>query len=232
MRLSKYVAHCGLGTRREVVDIIRAGEISVNGETCTNPAVPLQKDDVVRHGNRIIIPGQTVLHVLMNKPRGISLRRGRGKSIYALLPEDYQDLVSIVNLPPSAAGLILLSNDPVLTEIAESPEKSLFTSTAFLLEKPLTEEQHQQVQDLWKTTELESKVEWSHQDEEHTLLLNGRGDMTHALMIVLDDQRIKVKSIDRLSIAGIGKKNISRGQYRKLTKKELIFVKHFGISSK
>ena len=232
MRLSKYVAHCGLGTRREVVDIIRDGEISVNGEVCTNPAVPLEKDDVVSHEGNVIIPGQSVLHILMNKPRGISLRRGRGKSVYALLPEDYQELQSIVNLPPSAAGLILLSNDPKLIEAAESSSESLFTSTAFLLEESITEEVYQQVLAIWKTTGIDAKVEWSQQDDEHTLLLNGRGDITHALMIVLDDQRIKVKSIDRLSIAGVGKKNISRGQYRKLTKKELIFVKHFGLSGK
>jgi len=69
MRLNKYVAHCGLGSRRKTAEWVKAGKVKVNGKVEINPAYVVQDNDEVVYGGKVITPQKNRVYILMNKPR-------------------------------------------------------------------------------------------------------------------------------------------------------------------
>ncbi len=112
-RINKFLAHAGLGSRRHVEDLIRAGRVSVEGE-------------VVRALSTRVAPGQTVAvdgipirvekpaYWLVNKPRGyLSTNHdpaGRPRAI-DLVPHVSQRVYTVGRLDEESEGLLLLTND-------------------------------------------------------------------------------------------------------------------------
>ena len=71
IRLNKYIAHCGLCSRRKAADLVKAGEIKVNGEVEINPSYFVQDTDVVQHKNKTLNLEKGIVYYLMNKPRNV-----------------------------------------------------------------------------------------------------------------------------------------------------------------
>ena len=112
-RLNKYLASCGVGSRRACDAIIQEGRVYVNNAVCDNPATRVTVDDVVRLGRKIVTP-KTVEVVLFHKPRGLVCTAndelGR-ETIYAALPLKLHHLKNVGRLDKESEGIIALTND-------------------------------------------------------------------------------------------------------------------------
>ena len=90
-RLNKFLASCGLGSRRQCDRMVQEGAVTVNGEPCTNPATRVTPADSVRVEGRLLRPKATTT-ILFHKPRGLVCTRndelGR-ETIYKLLPAKF-----------------------------------------------------------------------------------------------------------------------------------------------
>ena len=69
MPLNKFLAHCGIASRREAVSLIIAGKVIVNKNLITQPAFKVnEKDDVFYNGKKISVT-KNLVYILLNKPK-------------------------------------------------------------------------------------------------------------------------------------------------------------------
>lgn len=112
-RLNKYLASCGVGSRRACDTLIQEGKIFVNNSRCDNPATQVGPDDVVRVGRKHVSPRSTEV-ILLNKPAGLVCTAqdelGR-ETIYDILPPKLQHLKNVGRLDKDSEGLLVLTND-------------------------------------------------------------------------------------------------------------------------
>lgn len=115
MRLNRFLAAAGLGSRRSCKALITAGKVQVNGEVCITLATTVGPLDVVMVNGRKL-RAQDRLYILLNKPRGVLCtafddgERGR-RTVFDLLPREWPRLFHVGRLDMDSEGLLLLTND-------------------------------------------------------------------------------------------------------------------------
>lgn len=112
-RLNKYLASCGVGSRRACDVIIQEGDVYINNSRVITPGARVGPDDSVRVGRKIVTPKTTEV-ILFHKPRGLvsssSDELGR-ETIYAALPPHLHHLKNVGRLDKDSEGLLVLTND-------------------------------------------------------------------------------------------------------------------------
>lgn len=137
MRLDKYLADAGVGTRSEVKKIIGKGRVEVNGVKASDPGMKVENgtDSIIFDGKELSL--STFEYYMLNKPKGIisasrknSLKRGEkvpfGEEKYAvdLIRESSKtDLFPAGRLDKDTEGLLLITNDGLLSHRLLSPKK-------------------------------------------------------------------------------------------------------------
>lgn len=127
MRLDKFLAKCGQGTRSEVKKLIWAGQVTVKGEVIKDPSYIIDADTA-----QVVVQGQCLryqehYYFMLNKPPGvISATRDRlHPTVLGLLPPKYQhlDLFPVGRLDKDTQGLMLLSDDGILAHRLLAPKR-------------------------------------------------------------------------------------------------------------
>ncbi|MBW6513860.1 MAG: rRNA pseudouridine synthase [Candidatus Syntrophosphaera sp.] len=115
VRLNRWLAECGVCSRREADELIRRGEVRVNGEACADLSRRIDPaQDTVEHKGKKLERAQERTYLLLNKPRGYVVSRSdefERQTIYALLPESAANLRYAGRLDKNSEGLLLLTND-------------------------------------------------------------------------------------------------------------------------
>lgn len=130
MRINRFLALVGLGSRRKCEVLIREGRIDVNGKQVETLGVQVDPDvdQVSCDGERIRIP-RTSIHLLMNKPSGVvvSARDEHGRrTVYDLLPPNLRGRVTAVGrLDRASEGMLLFTNDGQLAHGLMHPSREV-----------------------------------------------------------------------------------------------------------
>lgn len=115
MRLNKFIAHATGISRREADELIRTGNVVVNGKAADLGCDVDPDDDTVTVNNQLVkLPAEHTT-IMLNKPVGYVCSRNaqaKGvKTIYELLPDQYKALKTVGRLDKDSTGLILLTDD-------------------------------------------------------------------------------------------------------------------------
>lgn len=126
MRLDKFLAEAGAGTRSEVKQLIRKKLVSVNGTICANPEqkVDPEADAIVFKGKPLSY--SRFHYYMLNKPAGVvsATEDPRQKTVLDLLgPEAGRNLFPVGRLDKDTEGLLLITDDGVLAHQLLSPKK-------------------------------------------------------------------------------------------------------------
>ena len=119
MRLQKYMALCGVASRRRAEEMIAAGQVQVNGVTITEMGTQVEEDDEVRVDGQIIHPEAEKRYVIYHKPAGevTTVNDPEGRACVLDHFRDYPvRLYPVGRLDYDSEGLLLLTNDGALTE--------------------------------------------------------------------------------------------------------------------
>jgi len=123
MRLNRFLAAAGVGSRRCCDELIAAGRVTINGKICTNfSAQPTARDHVKVDGK--LLSAQPPLTIMLYKPAGfVSTRQDVHvrNTIFDLLPQKFSRLFSIGRLDAQSEGLLLLTNDGDLAQKLTHP---------------------------------------------------------------------------------------------------------------
>lgn len=143
MRLNRYLALCGLGSRRECESLIIRGAVEINGSPVTELAT------TVRPGDRVTVDGKPVSAaqtrtLILYKPVGYHCTRRDPKGrpvIYDLLPPQYRNLHYCGRLDAESEGLIVLTNDGDLTQRLTHPKHEVEKEYLVGVDHPVRREQ-------------------------------------------------------------------------------------------
>ena len=118
MRLNRFLAAAGVGSRRYCDSLITAGRVTINGKVCTNfSAQPATRDHVKVEGKLVHV--DPLVTIILHKPAGfVSTRKDvhARDTIFDLLPRKFSRLFSVGRLDAQTEGLILLTNDGKLAQ--------------------------------------------------------------------------------------------------------------------
>lgn len=123
MRLNRFLAAAGVGSRRYCDSLITAGRVTINGKVCTNfSAQPATRDHVKVNGKLVHV--DPLVTIILHKPASfVSTRKDvhARDTIFDLLPRKFSRLFSIGRLDAQTEGLILLTNDGKLAQRLTHP---------------------------------------------------------------------------------------------------------------
>jgi len=118
LRLNRFLAAAGIGSRRHCDELIEAGRVTINGQTCTNfSAQPGERDHVKVDGK--LLRAERPLHIILHKPAGfVSTRKDplARDTIFELLPAKFPRLFNVGRLDAQSEGLLILTNDGDLAQ--------------------------------------------------------------------------------------------------------------------
>jgi 23S rRNA pseudouridine2605 synthase len=123
VRLNRFLAAAGLGSRRHCDELIAEGRVTVNGQSCTNFATQVDESDHVKVGHRLVRRAEA-LTIMLHKPAGfVSTRRDPNvtDTIYDLLPSKFSRLFNVGRLDTQTEGLLLLTSDGDLAQHLTHP---------------------------------------------------------------------------------------------------------------
>lgn len=145
MRINKYLASCGIASRRKVEDYIKDGLVSVNGEVVTDLGRDINEcTDVVKFRNTIVTLEDKKVYYMMNKPQGYlsTVKDDRGRPTVLKLLHGVKDRVYPVGrLDYNTTGLLLLTNDGELTYKLTHPKSHVSKTYEIKTKYPLRKEQ-------------------------------------------------------------------------------------------
>ncbi|MBQ4593608.1 MAG: hypothetical protein IJA81_03145 [Akkermansia sp.] len=124
VRLNKFLASCGYESRRAADRLIAEGRVEVNGKAVDTPGLRVLPTDFVKVDGRHATPKEEVV-VLLNKPRGYVCSRdaqGAIGTVYDLLPAKYRYANYIGRLDADSEGLLLFTNNGVLSQSIGHPK--------------------------------------------------------------------------------------------------------------
>ena len=128
MRLQKYMADCGVASRRKCEEYIAAGRVTVNGSVVTEMGVQVEEIDDVWFDGKPIAPEKRRQYIMLNKPQGVvttlSDPQGR-KTVRDLITDIPERIYPVGRLDYDTEGLLLLTNDGELMQNITHPSKEV-----------------------------------------------------------------------------------------------------------
>jgi len=138
MRLNRYLALCGLGSRRACEEVILGGGVRINGRPVRELATVVDPGDTVVARGRVVRPAQS-RYLVLHKPSGcLSSRQSQGgkPTVYDLIPRDAGILPHVGRLDAESEGLLLLSNDGALAQAITHPSRHVEKEYEVILDRP------------------------------------------------------------------------------------------------
>ncbi|WP_302014419.1 pseudouridine synthase [uncultured Akkermansia sp.] len=123
IRINKFLASCGIDSRRVADRLIAEGRVEVNGKVIDTPGMRVTDKDFVKVDGRHMTPMEEVV-VLLNKPRGyVCSREAQGAigTVYDLLPPRLRHLNYVGRLDADSEGLLIMTNKGELTQTLSHP---------------------------------------------------------------------------------------------------------------
>ena len=142
IRLQKYLAQCGVASRRGAEQIIRDGRVAVNGVVVTEMGTKLKKNEKVTVDGKVVKPEKNKYYILLNKPSGVlsSVKDDRGRECVVNLIEGVDArLYPVGRLDYDTTGLLLLTNDGDFMQKVTHPSFEIWKTYRSVVEGAPTE---------------------------------------------------------------------------------------------
>lgn len=228
LRLDKYLADAGVGTRSQVKQMIRKGQIAINGETVKKPdqKVDGEKDKIEVMGKEIRY--QKYRYLLLHKPSGYvsATEDKKEQTVLSLLPEKLRkDLFPVGRLDKDTEGLLLLTNDGALAHRLLSPKKHVDKTYYARVQGRVTDEDQaaflQGVDIGDEKDTLPAQLEILEAAEESRILLTIQEGRFHQVKRMFEARGKKVVYLKRISMGPLAlEEGLKPGDYRELTEEE------------
>ena len=232
MRINKYLAECGVASRRGCDKLIEEGRVTVNGKTAA-------LGDDIAGGEEICVDGVPVSHgekhsyYLLNKPKGYvcTVRDDKGrKTVMELLPPDAGRVFPVGRLDYDTEGMLLLTDDGDLTFRLTHPKNEVPKTYLVKIEKGITDAELNRLRagvEIDGVLTGKSTVKVIETDKAFTQLqvtiTEGRNRQVRKMFEAVGKQVVFLK---RIKIGEMRLGSLPRGKVRKLTAEEIFYLKN------
>ena len=224
MRLGKYLANAGVASRRASEEIVRAGRVTVAGETITDPARDVAPDDPVAVDGRHVSTARERVIYALNKPAGVvsTARDPQGRPTVVTMVPQTERLYPVGRLDIDTTGLILLTNDGRLAHRLTHPRFEVPKTYRATVDRPPVRERA--LRSLRAGVELEdfkaapARVRVLAPDTLELTVHEGRKRQIKRMCEAVGHP---VRRLERVAIAGLKLSGLRPGAYRRLSGEEV-----------
>ena len=239
MPLNKYIAHSGVCARRDAAELVRKGEVTVNGQVVIEPGTKVTATDVVKYKDKKIIPSRHFVYILLNKPKDYITTtedpQGR-KTVLELIKHATQERVyPIGRLDRNTSGVLLFTNDGELAQSLSHPKNEVKKIYEVKLDKPLTTDD---IEKIAKGIMLEDgfiapdAIAYADAKDKTIIGIEIHSGRNRIVRRIFEKMGYDVRGLDRVMYAGLTKKNVQRSKWRLLSESEIRILKHFNKAGK
>ncbi len=234
IRLNKFVAQSGLCSRRKAAELVKAGEIWVNGVVEINPAYETKPTDIITHKSTVLKKEEKMLYVLMNKPKNTITtaedEKGR-KTVLDLIGNRYgARLYPVGRLDRNTTGLLLLTNDGDLAKKLSHPSHQV--KKVYIVETDINVKSSD-IDKIKEGVVLDDGVaevdacDYIDGGKKNEIGIEIHSGKNRIVRRIFESLGYEVLKLDRTYYGGLTKKDLPRGFTRELNEKEIIMLKHF-----
>ncbi len=222
MRLAKYLAHCGVASRRGAEQLIGHGVVRVGGEKVTDPARDVDASSGVTVNGVAVMPEPHEVWAL-NKPENVTSTArepGRRRAVTDLVASERR-LYPVGRLDAESTGLILLTNDGELANRLTHPRYGVPKTYVARLHKPATESQIKRLREGVKLEDgptRPAEVTGTGSNFIEVTIREGRNRQVRRMVERVGN---KVISLRRTRFASLELGKLAEGEARQLTRPEI-----------
>lgn len=231
VRLNKYLSNAGVASRREADKLIKAGVVEVNGEVVTEMGYKVKPGDTVRFNGAPINEERKVYYVL-NKPKGFITtmedERARKTVMDLMTNAGPERFYPVGRLDRKTTGVLLFTNDGEMATKLMHPSGGARKIYQVVLDKKLTAADHAKIKaglTLEDGPIQVDQVEFIEDKGHHNVGVTLHSGRNRIVRRIFEHLGYEVVKLDRVYFAGLTKKGLNRGQWRKLSPKEVNFLK-------
>lgn len=233
-RLQKYLASCGIASRRKCEEYILSGKVTVNGVIVTELGVKVNENsDIVQFDNKTVTPEEKKIYIALNKPTGYvsTVKDEKNRKTILDLVKVKERIYPIGRLDYDTSGLILLTNDGDLyNKIIHPREEKNKVYIAKIMGIPNEEELFEFrsgiVIDNYKTSPCKINI-LKNENKTCTVKIVIHEGRNRQIRKMCDSINHPVISLRRLEVAGIKLGNLQEGKWRYLTVDEIMHLKSY-----
>ena len=233
MRLNRFLAAAGLGSRRHCDELIAAGRVSINGKTCTDfSAEPDARDHVKVNGKLVHVAPP--LTMMLHKPAGfVSTRRDPHvrDTVFDLVPGKFSRLFNIGRLDAQTEGLLLLTNDGDLAQHLTHPRYEIEKEYEVTLDRPWDPLLAPKLMRGIFLDNRRAKIAQLHPISPTHLRVVLRQGINRQIRRMFEAIGYRVKRLVRIRIGPLRLGDLPRGHWRALTKGELKSLERRSLAS-
>ena len=233
MRLQKYMAECGVASRRRAEEMILEGKVAVNGQVITQMGVQVEEGDEVMVEGKIIRPEAQKHYVIYHKPAGevttVSDPEGR-----ACVLDHFRDypvrLYPVGRLDYDSEGLLLFTNDGALANALTHPSHQIAKMYRVTVHPKAEEEQiialsnGVYLDDGSKTLPAVIRVV-AEEDERTVMEMSIKEGKNRQIRRMCEAVGLEVARLSRKSIGAVKLGMLAPGKYRELKPSEVLALK-------
>ena len=232
VRINKYIASCGVTSRRKADELIIAGKVAVNGAIMREPGYDVQPDDeVVCDGRKISLEvGKT--YILLNKPVGYVTTTSDDKdrpTVLDLIQDEDKRIFPVGRLDYNTSGLLILTNDGDVANKLMHPSKELDKTYRAVVSGILTRGKIARLEkgmDIGGFRTSPAKVEVRKHNRNSTVvditIHEGKNHQVRRMFKAVDTP---VQTLERIKIGNLVIGRLAVGGYRKLGPAEVEYLK-------
>lgn len=228
VRINKFLAMCGVASRRAADQMVLEGRVTVNGQLIVEPGsrVDPRKDEVIVDGKRMAEPESKKVYILFNKPRNVITTSHDERDRQQIL--DFIDVPERVfpvgRLDRKTTGLLLLTNDGTLAHLLMHPSSQVQKEYLAALDEKFPPAMLQKLTSgmrLKDTGEKVSPCRAKILDDGMSVLVGIHEGKNHQVRRMFSTLGFEVKRLDRVAYAGLTPGELRRGEWRFLSRKEV-----------
>jgi 23S rRNA pseudouridine2605 synthase len=233
MRLNKYIAQAGVASRRKADELIANGNVKINGQTVREMGVDVKEEDQVEVNGRPIKAAKKFVTVMLNKPKGYitSMADEKGRPMVSELISDIEErLFPVGRLDFNTSGLLLMTNDGELAHHLMHPQHKVYKTYRARVSGYLSNEKVAKLAkgiDIGGFVTSPARVSVIKQGERSAIveiqIYEGRNRQVRKMFAAVGN---KVMELERIAIGDVRLAHLKEGHYRKLTPKEVEYLKN------
>ena len=232
IRLNKYLADCGICSRREADDLIKAGCVMVNDEVITTMGYKVKTNDKVVYGGQTL-NREKLRYILLNKPKGYITTSDdpyERDTVMELVQNACPERVYPVGrLDKQTTGLLLFTNDGDLAKKLTHPSSEIPKLYHVILDKPLTKNDMLRIAEGIELDDgpiAADNIAYDQDDDsKKSIGIELHSGRNRIVRRIFEHLGYEVTKLDRVMFAGLDKYKLPRGEWRFLTDLEVMNLK-------
>ena len=237
MPLNKYLAHCGICSRRDAVKLISDGTVKVNGIVAAEPGYKVLPTDEVIYNNKKVFVTKNLVYILLNKPKDYITTtddpQGRKTVLQLIQKATDQRVYPIGRLDRNTSGVLMLTNDGDLTQKLSHPSYEIKKIYEVKLDKILAKGDFEKIMAglvLEDGKVMVDSLAYADSKDKSIIGIEIHSGRNRIVRRIFEHLGYDVKGLDRVMYAGLTKKNVERGKWRYLSEKEIRLLKYMNAS--